>query len=148
MNIFRSLVLLTTLSTVSFVGSNQANACPGGDSKKAETIASVSVEDASKLHKQGKIIMVDANTADTRKKIGFVPGARLLTSYNKFSASELKASKADTLVFYCYNEHCGAAPGAAEVAREQGYKAKVMHAGIMGWKKAGNKVAKLGAPNS
>lgn len=146
MTLIKSLVLLTSLSTVGFVAGNQADACP--KSKKTASIASVTVEDAATLHKQGKIIMVDANGADTRKKVGVVPGARLLSSYNKFAASELKASKSDTLVFYCYNKQCGAAPGAAEVARKLGYKTKVMHAGIMGWKKAGNKVSKVGGPNS
>ncbi len=102
--------------------------------------ANISVEAAAQAAKAGKVIMVDANSEKTRKSEGVVPGARLLSSSSGFDMSELKASKGDKLVFYCYNEQCGAAPAAAKMAKQNGYEAKVMHAGIVGWKKAGNKV--------
>ncbi len=134
-------MLKATIIAASLSMGTYAVACP--NSKKQEKqaeVASVSVDAAAKLLKLGKIIMVDANTKDVRKELGVVPGARLLTSYNNFAASELKATKADTLVFYCYNESCSAAPSAARTAKAKGFKIKVMDGGIIGWKKAGHKV--------
>lgn len=139
MSLLKAIVIVTGLSVTA---GNYATACPNGEAKQAE-IASVTVADAAKLHKKGAIIMVDANGENTRKKLGVVPGARLLTSYNKFAASELRAKKSDTLVFYCYSEACSAAPRAAEVAQAKGFKTKVMHAGIVGWKKAGHAVQRI-----
>ena len=130
--------------SASLLFTSHAFACPDKDKADSKTAdASIAVDKAAKLHKKGKIVMIDANSQKTRQKEGFVPGARLLSSFNDFSESELKAKKSDTLVFYCYSESCGAAPAAAKLAREKGYKAKVMHAGIMGWKKAGYTVSKL-----
>ena len=122
-------------------------AIAGGNKHKGEStsdIPGISVKQAAQLASTGKAIMVDANGSSTRKTQGVVPGARLLSSFQSFSSKELKAQKSDLLVFYCYNEHCGAAPAAATEAKKQGYKnVKVMHAGIIGWKKAGNPVAKI-----
>ena len=144
MFILKSIVAIATLTTATY-----AVACPKNDAKHAKAeVETMSVDQAATLHKQGKVIMVDANGADTRKKVGVVPGARLLSSYNKFDMKELKASKDDTLVFYCYNEMCSAAPSAAETARAKGFKTRVMDAGIMGWKKAGKPIAKLDSPKS
>jgi rhodanese-related sulfurtransferase len=143
MILLKAIVVAATLSAASY-----ALACPNSKSEQAE-VPKVSVASAAKLLKQDKIIMVDANSPETRSKQGVVPGARLLTSYSKFAASELRASKEDTLVFYCYSESCGAAPKAAQTARSMGYTAKVMDAGITGWKKAGHAVAQVkAAPSS
>ena len=119
-----------------------------GDKKSDKTAkkagaTEISVADAAKLSKAGKVVMIDANGDNVRKEEGVVPGARLLASYSEFNAESLKVSKSDTLVFYCYNQKCGAAPTAAKMARKQGFKAKVMHAGIIGWKKAGQPVKKI-----
>ena len=143
MQILKAIVVIATLSTASY-----AVACPDSKTEKKE-VTKVTVASAAKLHKANKIIMVDANSPATRTKQGVVPGARLLTSYSKFAASELKASKDDTLVFYCYSEKCSAAPKAAMTAQSMGFKTKVMDAGIMGWKKAGHAVKKIkSSPNS
>lgn len=144
MFVLKSIVAIATLTTATY-----AVACPKNDAKHAEAeVQTMSVDKAAALHEQGKVIMVDANGKATRQKIGVVPGARLLTSYNKFDMKELKASKEDTLVFYCYNEMCSAAPRAAETARAKGFKTRVMDAGIIGWKKAGKPIATLESTNS
>jgi len=148
MNIVRAAIIaFATLALVT-------PALAGGDkecnktAKKADKTAGkastdISVADAAKLSKAGKVVMIDANGDNVRKEQGVVPGARLLASYSEFNAESLKVSKSDTLVFYCYNQKCGAAPTAAKMARKQGFKAKVMHAGIIGWKKAGQPVKKI-----
>ncbi len=87
---------------------------------------------------------VDANGAPTRKRIGTIPGAVLLSDYELFSLSELPADLARPLVFYCANEHCGASHEAAKRARFAGHTdVKVLPAGIAGWAKAGKPVAKI-----
>ena len=87
---------------------------------------------------------VDANGDTTRKKLGVIPGAILLTDYDTYSSSELPADKSKTLVFYCANTHCGASHDAAKRARVAGYaNVKVLPDGIAGWVKAGKKVQNL-----
>ncbi|MCG8420366.1 MAG: hypothetical protein MJE77_20730 [Proteobacteria bacterium] len=137
-------LLTAAILSVSLAMTSYAFACPDKDKAQAKSAdTGISVDEAAALLKQGKVIMVDANSNKTRSTEGYVPGARLLTSFNKFKSSELKAEKSDTLVFYCYNESCGAAPAAAKKAGKKGYKTRVMHGGIMGWKQAGHAVAKL-----
>lgn len=142
------LIQVFVALAVAVVFASPALACGDKDkkakaSKASKDASAITVSDAAKLSKAGKIVMVDANGDNVRKEQGVVPGAKLLASYDKFDAQSLKVSKSDTLVFYCYNEKCGAAPAAAKLARKQGFKAKVMHAGIMGWKKAGQPVDKI-----
>ena len=50
------------------------------------------------------VVVLDANAEDTRNKYGVIPGARLLTDYNKYDvATELPPAKNAKLVFYCSN---------------------------------------------
>ena len=65
---------------------------------------------------------VDANGETTRKKMGVVPGAVLLTDSESVRRSrELPADKGKALVFYCANTQCGASHEAAERAMTAGY---------------------------
>ncbi len=60
-----------------------------------------------------------------------------------FKTSELPENKFSKLVFYCGGQACMAAPKAAKVAQDAGYKdVNVMRAGIRGWVKAGKAVDK------
>lgn len=104
----------------------------------------VSVDEVAALLESKKAQAVDANGADTRKELGTLPGAVLLTNYRSFNLSELPADKSKELVFYCGGEACTAAPTAARRAKEAGYTdVKVMSAGISGWVKAHKPVDKL-----
>lgn len=151
------LIKAIVLAAATFGTASVALACPGDDcacekkagakgehpKQQAKELEKVSVKDAAAMQKAGKIIMVDANGDNTRKKEGYVPGARLLTNYKTYDVKELNATKKDTLVFYCGSERCSAAPKAATIAAAKGYNAKVMHAGIKGWIKAGHPTKKL-----
>jgi hypothetical protein len=54
--------------------------------------------------KDSKLAIYDANPPDFRAKEGIVPGAKLLSSFNKYDvATELPAAKDSKLVFYCAN---------------------------------------------
>jgi rhodanese-related sulfurtransferase len=104
----------------------------------------VSVVQVAVLLEAKKAQAVDANGADTRKEMGTLPGALLLTNYRSFDLSELPADKSKELVFYCGGEACTAAPTAARRAKEAGYTdVKLMSAGISAWVKAHKPVDKL-----
>ena len=47
---------------------------------------------------------VDCNGEGTRKKMGILPGAILITDEEQFGPSELPADKTTKLVFYCSKE--------------------------------------------
>lgn len=50
-----------------------------------------------------QITAVDCNGEGTRKKMGVLPGAILVTDEEAYAPSELPADKAAKLVFYCSN---------------------------------------------
>ena len=119
-------------------------------SKKLETtettstsnVAAVTIDELDSHLAKGDCTPVDANGTATRKKMGVIPGAVLLTDSETFSASELPADKSRPLVFYCANTHCDSSHEAAGKAMTAGYKnVKVLPEGIAGWVKAGKKTA-------
>ena len=152
---FGSLLCLGTL--LSF--SSPADACKGDKSKsdhvttakadvpaqqtkaKSGTIATVSVKDLAlriadkDLKKDAKAVhVVDVNGAETRAKMGIIPGAILLSSSSKYDVKELPTDKSTSLVFYCANERCSASTKAASRAMEAGFQdVSVLPAGIAGW---------------
>lgn len=126
-----------------------AGACSKADHDKPEaaekaSLQMVSVDEVDKKLASGACVPVDANGDGTRKKMGILPGAVLLSDYETFSVSELPADKSKELVFYCANTRCGASHEAAEKARTAGYtNVKVMPEGIAGWVKAGKQVQSI-----
>lgn len=122
-------------------------AAPAAETKAQAEFPTVSVEglalrlSGSALVKEPKsVTVVDVNGAQTRQKMGVIPGAILLSSSSSFEMKELPADKASSLVFYCSNERCSASKKAAKVASENGYTdVAVLPAGIAGWVSAGFK---------
>ena len=56
--------------------------------------------------RDGSVAVLDANPTEVRQSEGTIPGARLLSSDDKYNvATELPVSKDTPLVFYCYNWH-------------------------------------------
>ena len=105
---------------------------------KADTsgLTTVSLEQVAGLVEQGRpVSLCDANGEDTRSQWGVLPGAILLTSYRDYDpAAELPADTGSPLIFYCYNEMCGAAAEAARRAVAAGYtQVQIMPGGIQGW---------------
>jgi len=110
----------------------------------AAPMAALSVDDLEARLARGDCRAVDANGDATRKRLGVIPGAVLLSDYETFLPSELPADKAAGLVFYCANEQCSASEEAAARAITAGYtNVKVLPAGIAGWARAGKQTAKL-----
>lgn len=108
----------------------------------ASTVKKVTLAEAAKLQQEKKATLVDANSKDTRARFGTIPGAILLTSFNRYDPKELPASKSEKLVFFCANTLCQSSQAAAERALEAGYTdVNVLPDGIAGWKQAGKPVA-------
>lgn len=87
------------------------------------------------------LVVCDANNAETRRKLGVIPGAVLLSDYRQYAPDELPDDRARTIVFYCHSAMCGAAAEAARVALAAGYRdVRVLEPGIRGWLAAGQPV--------
>lgn len=129
------------LVAAGFVVGGGATACKkevGADTKNTVTdqksgegvIAELGVDELERQLAAGAAQAVDANGDLTRKRMGTIPGAVLLSDYEAFSLGELPADKAKPLVFYCANEYCGASHEAAKRARFAGHtNVKVLPAG-------------------
>ncbi|MBV8762656.1 MAG: rhodanese-like domain-containing protein [Deltaproteobacteria bacterium] len=114
------------------------------DTAPHHTVANVSVDQADQQLTTGTAQAVDANGDATRKRMGVVPGAVLLTDSESFQLSELPKDKGKPLVFYCANTACGASHQAAEKALTAGYEhVEVMSDGIAGWVRAGKKTQSI-----
>jgi hypothetical protein len=66
-----------------------------------EQLPTMTVDDVDKALAANEVTAVDCNGDRTRKKLGVVPGAILLSDEEEFGASELPADKTRKLVFYC-----------------------------------------------
>lgn len=142
----RKILLATVLSIASLAavaGCSKSTTEPPVTGEAASKVPTVSVDQLDTMMASG-CQPVDANGEGTRKKMGIIPGAVLLSDSDTFSPKELPADKAKPLVFYCANTHCGASHDAAEKAITAGYtNVKVLPDGIAGWVKAGKKVAQI-----
>ncbi|MBA3503389.1 MAG: rhodanese-like domain-containing protein [Myxococcota bacterium] len=112
--------------------------------KLSATVPDVTIDELSAKLANGECQAVDANGDATRKKLGVIPGAVLLTDSETFSTNELPKDKSKTLVFYCANTHCSASEEAAARALTAGYKnVKILSEGIAGWVAAGKQTQKI-----
>lgn len=135
----RTVLLAVILSCAALHGCKKST---DASETKAAAVRSVSVDELDTMLATKACQPVDANGDDTRKKMGVIPGAILLTSED--SVAELPSDKSKPLVFYCANTHCGASHHAAEGAIAAGYKdVKVLPEGIAGWVKANKKTQPL-----
>ena len=138
----RSLLFVSLIAVGSLAGCSKSKPeqAPAGELAEAK-VATVSIDQLDAMLAKNECQAVDANGDGTRKKLGVIPGAVLLTDSESFVPSELPADKAKGLVFYCANTSCGASHEAASKAILAGYSnVKVLPDGIAGWVKAGKKV--------
>ncbi|MBA3396328.1 MAG: rhodanese-like domain-containing protein [Deltaproteobacteria bacterium] len=138
----RTLVF-TTLLAASLAGCAK-EAKTGTETEASSQVPTVSIDQLDQLLAKQTGQAVDANGEGTRKKLGIIPGAVLLTDSETFLPSELPADKQKPLVFYCANTRCGASHEAAAKALTAGYtNVKVLPDGIAGWIKAGKQTSKI-----
>jgi rhodanese-related sulfurtransferase len=111
---------------------------------KSSTIPLVTVDEVDASIAKHEATPVDANGDSTRKHMGVLPGAVLLTDSDGYDISELPADKTKSLVFYCGNDACSASHHAAKKALAAGYEhVRVMPSGIAGWVSAGKQVQQI-----
>jgi len=138
----RTILLAAVLALGAGACSKSADKAAASD--KDSKVPLISVSDVDQQLAKGECVPVDANGERTRKKMGVVPGAVLLTDSEAFALSELPTDKSKPLVFYCGSKTCGASHEAAHRALTAGYtNVKVMGEGIAGWVSAGKKVQTL-----
>ena len=74
---------------------------------RGEKFEMIQVPDLAALLNQTAtpVYVFDANEPDFRQKNGIIPGAKLLSSFDRYDVKkELPGSKAAILVFYCSNK--------------------------------------------
>lgn len=95
----RTLLFGLALSLAAVTGCN-SDKTASADKAKDETPA-LSMDDVQKGIEAKTLTAVDCNGDRTRKKMGTLPGAILVTDEESFAATELPADKGAKLVFYC-----------------------------------------------
>jgi hypothetical protein len=68
-----------------------------------DKLVRMTVDEVDAALQAKKAIAVDCNGDHTRKKMGVLPGAIIVSDEDSFAASEMPADKATKLVFYCAN---------------------------------------------
>jgi rhodanese-related sulfurtransferase len=142
----KTILLASALALAATAGCSKSsdNKVTEKVTEKKTNLPTITVDEVDQKLASGDCVPVDANGQETRKKMGVVPGAVLLTDSETFNVAELPADKSKTLVFYCANTRCGASHTAAEKALTAGYSnVKVMPDGIAGWVKAGKKIQSI-----
>ena len=103
----RTLLFAAALALAATSGCSKTDTAQAGgsaDTKKAEdSLPAMTVDQVDQEIAAGKVRAVDCNTDATRKHMGVVPGAVLISDDESFAASELPADKTTKLVFYCMN---------------------------------------------
>ncbi|HEY1554049.1 MAG TPA: hypothetical protein VGF94_04400 [Kofleriaceae bacterium] len=108
----RKILLAAALALAASAGCTKSDARSqdqGGRAEPADKPAAeaklteMTVDQVDQAIASGQLKAVDVNTDHTRKKMGVVPGAILLTDDEDYKPSELPADKTAALVFYCAN---------------------------------------------
>lgn len=139
----RTLLISTVLSVAVLAGCSKKEE-PAKHERLSDTVPRITIDELEAKLASNDCQAVDANGKGTRKKMGVIPGAVLLTDSESFSPSELPSDKSKALVFYCANTRCSASHEAAARALTAGYtNVKILPDGIAGWVKAGKKVQRI-----
>jgi rhodanese-related sulfurtransferase len=145
--LFASAIALAALAACSKDASSSSGSSRASEAVTSDRIvdvAAVTIDQLDTMLTTGGAQPIDANGNGTRKKLGVIPGAVLLSDSETYDIKELPADKAKPLVFYCANTSCGASHDAAHKAIASGYtNVKVFPEGISGWVKAGKKTQSI-----
>jgi hypothetical protein len=95
----RNLVLGAVLALASISGCAKDKTEPAA--KAEENFPSMTVAEVDQAITAKQATAVDCNGERTRKKMGVLPGAVVVTDEETYAASELPADKTTKLVFYC-----------------------------------------------
>ncbi|HEX2677535.1 MAG TPA: rhodanese-like domain-containing protein [Polyangiales bacterium] len=140
------MLALAAFALPTLVACNEAAEKPQLEAPKTP-IKTVTIPEVAQMIEKHEAVIIDANGDKTRKEMGVIPTAVMLSDHEKYSMIELPPNKTQKLVFYCGSLQCGASHVAAERAIEAGYSdVAVLPDGIKGWKQAGQ--ATTPAPQS
>ena len=102
----------------------------------------ISIEDLQKAILAKKVAIIDVNGQKSFQN-GHIPGAINFSSQKQALKKLLPSNKNTLIVAYCGGPSCQAYLRGAKAAADLGYSnVRHLSAGISGWKKSGNKVAK------
>ena len=111
-------------------------------SLQGQEFGDISIEDLQKAILAKKVAIIDVNGQGSFKN-GHIPGAINSSSQKQALKKLLPTNKNTLIVAYCGGPSCRAYLRGAKAAAELGYNnVRHLSAGISGWKKSGNKVAK------
>jgi hypothetical protein len=97
----RSILLAAALSLTTIAGCSKSDNSEAAGAKAPEKLASMTVDEVDHDLAAKQATPVDCNSERTRKKLGVLPGAIVVSDEETFAASELPADKTAKLVFYC-----------------------------------------------
>ena len=95
----RTLLFGLALSLAAVAGCNSDKTAAAKTAK--DEVPALSMDDVQKGIEAKTLTAVDCNGDRTRKKMGTLPGAIVVTDEETFAATELPADKGAKLVFYC-----------------------------------------------
>ena len=111
-------------------------------SLQGQEFGDISIEDLQKAILAKKVAIIDVNGQGSFQN-GHIPGAINFSSQKQALKKFLPSNKNTLIVAYCGGPSCRAYLRGAKAAAELGYNnVRHLSAGISGWKKSGNKVAK------
>jgi hypothetical protein len=101
----RHLLFVAALSLATVGGCSRAEPSgqPAGAATDEDHLPQMTVDEVEHAVAANQVVAVDCNPPSTRKRMGVVPGAILVTDDASFAPSELPADKTAKLVFYCAN---------------------------------------------
>ena len=97
----RNVLFGVALALAAFSGCNKSD--EKATTTAEETFPTMTVDQVEAELASKQITAVDCNGEMTRKHMGVVPGAILVTDEAEYAPSELPADKTTKLVFYCSN---------------------------------------------
>lgn len=101
----RQILLAAALSLATLAGcakSDKAETAAAGSSAE-DKLQAMTVDEVDRALAANEAKPVDCNGDKTRKRMGVLPGAILVSDEETFAATELPADKTAKLVFYCAN---------------------------------------------
>jgi hypothetical protein len=95
----RTFLLAALLAVSSASGCSKDD--PAKTASSSAEFPTMTLDEVDKAVTANEATAVDCNGDRTRKKLGVVPGAVLVTDDEAYAASELPADKTRKLIFYC-----------------------------------------------
>lgn len=103
-SVMRTLLFAAALACAAGCTKSDAKQEPAQTADPAEAkVPAMTVDEVDRAITSKEAQAVDCNGTGTRKRMGVVPGAILVSDDETFAASELPADKTTKLVFYCMN---------------------------------------------